>query len=157
MPKMFTGGKSQTGVSIPALDPGENQQIQQINTIINEDLDNRPFARISINDQKYNGLLDDSGANRTAMGLNVYEKLKKFNLEEEPANSKVRTANGVLIDVQSCLIVPVQFKNIIKIIPMLVIPGLSRDLILGMDIIFENLSQTVFKKFDERGQRSLVT
>lgn len=80
----------------------------KLNTIFNEDLDNRPFV-VSINNPKYTGLLD-SGANRTEMGLNVYEKLRKFNLQELPAKSKVRTVNGVLIEVQSSLVYLSQFN-----------------------------------------------
>lgn len=130
---MFTVGKSQTGVSTPALDPGESNYLKQIDTIIyNEDWDNRPFAKISINDQKYTGLLD-SGANKSAMGLNIYQKLKKFNLQEIPTGSQVKTATGITTRVQSCLYVPIRFKDVVKVLPILVIPELSRDLILGMD------------------------
>lgn len=78
------------------------------------------------------GLLD-SGANRSAVGNNVRQLLKNLGLTEYPSNNNVKVANGQTCKVESYVNVPVFYNNRTVVIPMLVVPSLCRDLILGMD------------------------
>lgn len=97
--------------------------------------DNRPFANVNIFDLELTGLLD-SGANKTAINKRAFEKLKlrlKSDLEEIPLSIIVRTAIGGDIQVQSCLRLPISYKKETRWFEVLVVPDLSKDIILGMD------------------------
>lgn len=94
--------------------------------------DNRPFAKINIFENEIVGLLD-SGANRSAIGNESRDLLKKLGLREHPSNNNVKVANGQTCKVEAYINVPVTYKNKTVVIPMLVVPSLCRNLILGMD------------------------
>lgn len=97
--------------------------------------DNRPFANVNIYDLELIGLLD-SGANKTAINKRSFEKLKfklKTELKEIPLSIVVKTAVGGNIQVQSCIRLPISYKKETKWLEVLVVPALSKDIILGMD------------------------
>lgn len=106
---------------------------QDISTIIYQDSnDNRPFAKIEVMGLSILGLLD-SGANRTALGNIGLKLINKFGLSETALCTEIKTACGEMISVRSHVNLPITYQGTTKILPVLVIPTLSRDLILGMD------------------------
>lgn len=112
--------------------------------------DERPYLEIKILGIKFLGLLD-SGASRTILGSSGWDKLRSLNLPiTSPAVKRVTVANGENCEVLGSITVPVQLKDKIKVLDLLVIPGLSHTLILGADFwrimeIVPNLSQDVWK------------
>lgn len=126
--------------------------------------DNRPFASINVFENEIVGLLD-SGANRSAIGNKPRELLRRLGLHEYPSNKNVKVANGQSCKVDSYINVPVTYKNRTIVIPMLVVPSLCRDLILGMDFwkgfeiepvcnisIIEDEDHSIKLSTSERGQ-----
>lgn len=142
MSKMLSG-KPTSGISVTKLDSGipksrikstTTKYIEQLNTlIINNNNDNRPFAKIQITGINFIGLLD-SGANRTAISKSTYDKLRQKTIfNEVPVLKSVRTACNEDILVTCCIELPLSYNSMTKTIPVLVVPELSRDIILGMD------------------------
>lgn len=78
------------------------------------------------------GLLD-TGASCTVLGLNCELLINKFNLKKFAMSSQIKTADGSSHHVTSFVNLPVLFNNISKVIPVLLVPSLSKPLILGMD------------------------
>lgn len=111
-----------------------NRHYEHLDTlIINNNNDNRPFAKIQINGIQFIGLLD-SGANRTAISKSTYDKLRqKTNFNEVPVLKSVKTACNEDILVTCCIELPLSYNTMTRTIPVLVVPELSRDIILGMD------------------------
>lgn len=101
--------------------------------IINNDYDNRPFTKIEISGMHFLGLLD-SGANRTAISQSTYDRLRQTtNFHEFPVLKTVKTACNEEILVTSCIELPLSYNSMTKTLSILVVPKLSRDIILGMD------------------------
>lgn len=112
--------------------------------------DERPYLQVSILGIKILGLLD-SGASRTILGKVGWEKLKSLNLTlRSTPLAEVTVANGDRCSVLGYVSVPIQLKDKIKVLDILVIPSLPHCLILGADFwklmeIIPNLSQNVWK------------
>lgn len=142
MSKMFSG-KPTPGISVTKVDPGYQRPRNQLTTkrhyehidtlIINNANDNRPFVKVNITGFNFVALLD-SGANRTAISKKVYDLLHlKTDFSETPMLRPVKTACGEEILVTCSIELPLSFNSKTKILPVLVVPELARDIILGMD------------------------
>jgi Aspartyl protease len=100
--------------------------------IFNTEDDKRPKAVVTILDIKITGLLD-SGASCTTLGKDGEELVKRLGLKIFEKNILVRTADGTPHTVKGFVYAPFTFDNRLRIIPALLIPTLSRELILGID------------------------
>lgn len=96
------------------------------------DGDNRPYLNISVLGYTLNGLLD-TGASCTVIGLNSDSLVNKFNLKKFSMSSQIQTADGSNHHVSSFVNLPILFNDISKVLPVLLVPSLSKPLILGMD------------------------
>lgn len=112
--------------------------------------DERPYLEIKVFGLTFLGLLD-SGASRTILGKFGWDKISSFNLPLiSPCVKSVTVANGESCEVLGSITVPVQLKDKVKVVEVLVIPNLPHTLILGADFwrimeIIPNLSQDVWK------------
>lgn len=150
---MFSG-KPTPGVSVTKVDSGNltprtnlttTKHDQHLDTlIINNNYDNRPFTKIQISGIDLLGLLD-SGANRTAINQITYNKLRQRTIfNEVPMLKTVMTACNEEILVTSCIELPLSYNSMTKNLLVLVVPKLSRDIILGMDFWTEfNIVPTI--------------
>lgn len=82
--------------------------------------------------QKIVGLLD-SGANSTILGKNALELIKNLNLQQFPLISFIKTADGRSHRISSFVILPILYNKILHKVETLVVPSLTKPLILGMD------------------------
>lgn len=121
-----------------ALNTETNQQLINhpkfiISTVINDiSGDNRPHAKISVKHIQIVGLLD-SGANCSILGSDSFSLIKQLNLPTKPFDLVLKTADGTKHS-SSCIVdLPITFLNKTAILPTLVVPTLTKKLILGMD------------------------
>lgn len=94
--------------------------------------DNRPHATISVLGHTILGLLD-SGANLTVLGHNSINLLNKLKLPQIPLLSNIKTADGTLHLVTSYVNLPIYFNKTLHTVKTIVVPSLTKELILGMD------------------------
>lgn len=100
--------------------------------IINTADDNRPHVDVNIFGETLSGLLD-SGANTTILGSGAMKLINRLNLRATPLNAIVKTADGTQHVLSSAVEVPFEFNNKCRIILTLILPTLTKPLILGMD------------------------
>lgn len=100
--------------------------------------DNRPYAEVYIKSQKILGLLD-SGANVTVLGKNSYDFINKLNLPIFPIKTSILTADGKPHEANTFVVLPITYNKMTHNIQALIIPSLTKELILGMDFwtVFE--------------------
>lgn len=89
-----------------------------------------PHIRVSIFDTQVEALLD-SGAGISI--LNSLEIIDKYRLKIQPAAIRVSTADGSNYGCLGFVNLPFTFKNTTRVIPTIVVPEISRQLILGAD------------------------
>lgn len=94
--------------------------------------DNRPHAKVSILGHEVLGLLD-SGANVTVLGLNSLNFIQKLKLKLIPLFSNIKTADGTSHSVTSYVKLPIYYNKKLHIIKTIVVPSLTKELVLGMD------------------------
>lgn len=94
--------------------------------------DNRPHCEVSIFREKISGLLD-SGANVSVLGKGAEKLLEKWNLERREQNAWVRTADGNRLKATESVILPMQFNGKTKYVQVLIVPEITKTLILGMN------------------------
>lgn len=94
--------------------------------------DNRPHVKILVNSFPLKGLLD-SGSNCTILGHGALEFVNKLNLPTYPLTNSVTTADGTSHDSVCYVNLPITFNNKTNIIATMVIPSLTKPIILGMD------------------------
>lgn len=105
----------------------------QINSLIlNLVGDNRPYAEVSIKSHKILGLLD-SGANLTVLGKNAHRFINNLNLTIHPIKTSILTADGKPHSANSFVVLPITYNKQTYNIQTLIIPSLTKELILGMD------------------------
>ena len=112
--------------------------------------DDRPFAKVKVNDDTLVGLLD-SGANVCALGKDCLSFLGKNKIPYTPIKSSVRTASGNKQDVIGFCVLPIFYKDVSKNITFYVVPSLTqyayfginfwREFALAPDIVPINLGQ----------------
>lgn len=94
--------------------------------------DQRPYLQISILGYSLLGLLE-SGASRTLVGLPGYEILLSLGLKLIKQESSCTVANGEVCTSIGYIQTPITLMNKTKIIDILILPGLSHKIILGID------------------------
>lgn len=89
-----------------------------------------PHIRVKIFDLEMEALLD-SGAGISV--INSPSLAEQYGLKIQPAAVKVSTADGTEYKCLGFLNIPFTYKNITRIIPTIIVPQISRSLILGAD------------------------
>lgn len=95
--------------------------------------DNRPYLDITIFGKSFRGLLD-TGANRSILGSKGWERLNQNNLRINREDETVCVvANGTRCISIGSVHLPIALQNKLRVLPILIVPSISQDLILGMD------------------------
>ncbi|XP_038121568.1 uncharacterized protein LOC119770554 [Culex quinquefasciatus] len=89
-----------------------------------------PHIRVNIFDTQVDALLD-SGAGISI--LNSLDIIDQYRLKIQPAAIRVSTADGSNYGCLGFVNLPFTFKNTTRVIPTIVVPEISRKLILGAD------------------------
>lgn len=89
-----------------------------------------PHISVNIFDTTVDALLD-SGAGISVM--NSLDLIEKYGLKVTPASIKISTADGTQYRSLGSVNIPYTFKNITRIISTIVVPQITRKLILGAD------------------------
>ncbi|XP_055585110.1 uncharacterized protein LOC129737961 [Uranotaenia lowii] len=92
--------------------------------------DKCPHIRVHVFDTEIDALLDSGAAISVT---NSSEMAEKYGLKILPAAVRVSTADGTEYRCLGYLNLPYKYKEITKIIPTLIVPQISRKLILGAD------------------------
>lgn len=96
------------------------------------EVDQRPYAEITINGVSARGLLD-SGASVSCLGANAIEQAKKFGLKVKRMSSAVQTADGASQQIIGYIDAPTKFRAKCHLVRFYLIPSLSNDVYLGID------------------------
>lgn len=111
----------------------DNSSKYHISALIDTPIgENRPHASVCIFDKQINGLLD-SGANVTVVGNGAENLFQDFEIEKYKQKSFVKTADGTKLQARESILLPIKFNNQVKYIQALIIPEISKALILGMN------------------------
>lgn len=95
--------------------------------------DERPYLNVKIFGVDFLGLLD-SGATRTIIGADGYERFKRFHLKLHPTGVRnCRIADETQYPVIGSYNVPVCVEDRMSLVEVLVMPSLPQSLILGAD------------------------
>lgn len=94
--------------------------------------DNRPHIEVLINKTKITGLLD-SGACCTILGAGALKFIEDNKLITYPSNTSVETADGTAHSALYYVNLPITVNNKTKTLSTMVVPSLTKSLILGMD------------------------
>lgn len=94
--------------------------------------DERPFLTVSILGKPICGLLD-SGASRTIAGQEGCEFLQQLGLPIQRVNSSCTVANGIKCEIIGRVSTPIQLRDQVKVIDVLLVPSVTHPLILGAD------------------------
>ncbi|KAG5872250.1 hypothetical protein JTB14_009013 [Gonioctena quinquepunctata] len=95
--------------------------------------DERPYLHVDILGTKILGLLD-SGASRTILGKQGYDKIRSMNIKMLPSEvPNCNVANGQKCEIAGYISIPFRLRDKIKIIDTLVVPTIPNSLILGAD------------------------
>lgn len=97
--------------------------------------DNRIYLKISINNKTFMGLLD-TGAQMSIISERLYRHFSAFDYKLQRTTTSAVTADNSPLKVMGMLTLPVIFKNVNKNFDFIVVPGLTSELILGMDFLF---------------------
>lgn len=100
--------------------------------IINVEGDNRPYLKVDVMGFEFKGLLD-SGASCTILGKDGLKLIKKLNLIGRPSKVAMSTADGTLHMAACAVDVSYRIKNKVRVLSTLVIPSMTKTLILGID------------------------
>lgn len=113
-----------------SVDPQQQALLNYI--LAHAENDERPFLEVSILGRSILGLLD-SGASRTIAGQSGCELLQQLGLPVDKINSSCTVANGVKCEVAGIISAPIQLRNQVKVIEILLVPSVTHTLILGAD------------------------
>lgn len=94
--------------------------------------DNRPHAVVRIFSDELTGLLD-SGANVTVLGNGCEELIDKWGIESNNKRMTVCTADGTKLRSHGSITLPLEYNGKRKYIKAIIIPEISKQLILGMN------------------------
>lgn len=94
--------------------------------------DNRPYVDINVLGYDFRGLLD-TGASVSVLGKGCEELILKLNIKKFVINTSVKTADGSNHSVNFFVNLPINFKNTVRVLPFLLVPGLAKEIILGMN------------------------
>lgn len=102
-----------------------------ISSILNKDMDNRPYININI-DQKFYYALLDSGASKSVIGGTLANSVQGKR-EFKRCIGNVRTADGQRQSVVGTVVLCITFQNQTKQFEFLVVPSIRQDVICGYD------------------------
>lgn len=108
------------------------QEIAILSEIISIEGDNRPHIKVDVMGFEFEGLLD-SGASCTIIGKDGIDLMKKLNLIGRPTKIATKTADGTLHVAVCSVDVSYRIKNKVRVLPTLIVPSLTKTLILGID------------------------
>ena len=95
--------------------------------------DHRAYLQVEISNLSFVGLLD-SGATHTCLNASAWSRLEAIGYKLTPSrHAKITVACGATAGISGVAHLPVSMGGVVKIIPMLVVPSLSGELILGME------------------------
>lgn len=100
--------------------------------IINIEGDNRPYLNVDVMGFEFEGLLD-SGASCTIIGKDGLDLIRKLSLSGRPTKIATRTADGTVHMAVCSVDVAYKVYDKVCVLSTLVVPSLSKMLILGMD------------------------
>nr|CAI5855249.1 unnamed protein product [Callosobruchus analis] len=98
--------------------------------------DQRPYLTVNIYGCNFFGLLD-SGASRTIIGAPSWKKLSTVCKLLPTTGETCTVANGQSCQVLGKLPLPIQLRDRVRILDVLVVPSLPQELILGVDFWVE--------------------
>lgn len=101
-------------------------------TILDKEIDIRPYANIQIFGKDLKGLLD-SGATISVLGKGALDLLKESKTPFSKCNSLVKTASGEPQTIIGKLSCPVTYKETTKKITFFIAPTLSQEIYLGVN------------------------
>lgn len=113
-------------------DDNDNEFADVAATYILHPGDNRPYGRVKIGDEFLDGLLD-SGANVTILGVGCFERVKRWGLPIVETAGTVRTADGTVRKITSCVDVPYEFEGQMHVVRTYLLEHITQALILGTD------------------------
>lgn len=87
---------------------------------------------MQVGNREIRGLLD-SGANCTILGKGAVEFIKDLHVRQHTYKTNLKTADGTTHFADAYIDLPITFNNKTISVPTLVVPTLSKGLILGMD------------------------
>lgn len=94
--------------------------------------DPRPHACVNILGENVIGLMD-SGASCTVLGKDSRKLIEKLGLKIHQTAITLKTADGAKHDVYGCVDLPFTFNRMSKMLRTLIVPSISKELILGID------------------------
>lgn len=106
--------------------------VNSITINISNPSDRRPHAMVEILGIKLIGLLD-SGSTVTILGKNSEQFINDTNLQLHQYNGRIKTADGTAHSILGYVNVPYFFDDQYCIVPTLIVPTLTNNLILGWD------------------------
>lgn len=100
---------------------------------IKKENDNRSYVVLNVLGYECIGLLD-TGANKTVVNATFADTLRRVGLKSAKTHfTEISTADGVGHRITEIIDVPFNFDDQLNIVSVLVMPGLSQQLILGKD------------------------
>lgn len=116
---------SKNGEVEKSLDFDPNEAILHI---LNVAQDDRPFAEVKIGRYRIQGLLD-SGASVTVMPRNEF--FGSLELELKPTAIRIKVADGGYLNVHGYVLLPINFRKKLVVIPTIIVERCAQALILG--------------------------
>lgn len=95
--------------------------------------DPRFFTEIKLDGKPISGLID-SGATCSLIG-SAYNRILSPNMTIHPLNRNIRTADNTSHKILGYALIPITFKNTTHILPILIVPTIPKQLILGVDFV----------------------
>lgn len=110
----------------------KKKKVELLSTILVNDGDLRPYAKVKLLGTEVLGLLD-SGASVSCIGGSFHEQVTNSGIKIKKLNSCVNTADGTRQNVTGVINVLVDYKNVSKMVEFYLIPSLKQNLYLGIN------------------------
>lgn len=123
---------TKTALSPLSFDPQSSNTVAVNSILYSKKNDVRPHVTVSIAGQNLVGLLD-SGATCSILGSDVGDTLRDLGLEMRPVNFAISTADGTAHTPQGYIEAPIEYAGRMRTVPLLILPSITKRLILGMD------------------------
>lgn len=94
--------------------------------------DHRPHLKVEIMGTRFRGLLD-SGASCTILGVEGLKMIESLKIQTYPVNLAIKTVDGTIHSALCGIDLPYTAMKQVRVVPTLIMPSLSRRLILGID------------------------
>ncbi|GAB0086758.1 Reverse transcriptase, RNase H-like domain [Sergentomyia squamirostris] len=101
-------------------------------TAAKNETDDRIYYNVKIRQEEISGLFD-TGATHSFLGKGGFQFLKKIGLKPKRLGNFLRTADGSIHKAAYIVELPITFNNLTKNLNVIVYPGLTCPLYLGMD------------------------